>query len=150
MPLWLVFNTLKRKNRAISLDDFNFSQLTHVKPKGTKKAKTLSKVMVDKSKNKYVEMEISPLDIDLDKFQPTNYVINRIDMGKQTHEVIVEYAQASFHNLVTSYNEEKIKKDKLKRQVEQLTDILIKITKSSEVIELVASLVVKQIIKQVE
>lgn len=89
-------------------------------------------------------MEIPPLDIDLDKVQPIDYVINRIYLGKQTHEGTVEDDQASFDNLVTSSNEERIKKDKLKKQVNQLTDILIKRTKSLEVIELFISSIDEQ------
>lgn len=44
LPPWLVSNTPKRKKQAISPNDFDFSHLVPVKPKGTKKAKTLSRV----------------------------------------------------------------------------------------------------------
>lgn len=48
------------------------------------------------------------------------------------------------------FNEEKDKKDKLKKQVYQLTKFMIKITKSSEVVKPVASSVDEKIIRQAE
>lgn len=67
LPPWLVSNTPKRKKKAISPDDFDFIQLVPIKPKVTKKAKTLSRLRIDQSKNKYVEMVIPHPDMDLDK-----------------------------------------------------------------------------------
>lgn len=58
----------------------------------------------------------------------------------------MEDAQTSFDNLVARYNEE-VKNNKLKKQVEQLTTMLIKITKSPEVIGPVTSSVDEQVIK---
>lgn len=67
----------------MSSDDFDFNQLQPITTKGKKKAKTLSKVRVDKSKNKYVEMAIPPPDTDLYKIQPFDYIIKKIDLGKK-------------------------------------------------------------------
>lgn len=71
-------------------------------------------------------------------------------MGKQTHEGTIEDSQTPFQHLVAMLNEEKVKKDILKRQVDQLTKVLIEITKSVEVVEPITSLVDEQIIKQDE
>lgn len=60
-------------------------------------------------------MAIPPWDVDLDKVQPTNYVINIIDLGKKAHEGTIEKAQTSFQHLVTMLNEEKVNKDKLQK-----------------------------------
>lgn len=60
-------NTPNIKKKAISLDDFDFNQLVPIKPKVTKKAKTMSRLRIDRSKNKYVEMAIPPLDTYMDK-----------------------------------------------------------------------------------
>lgn len=150
LPPWLVSNTPKRKTQAISLDDFDFNQLVSAKPKVTKKAKTLSRLRIDQSKNKYVEMAISPPNTDLDKVQATNFVIKIIDLGEQTHEDTIEDAQNSFQHLVAMFNEEKVKKNNLKKQVDQLTGVLIKITKSSEAVEPITSSVDEQIVKQVK
>lgn len=95
-------------------------------------------------------MAIHPPDTDLERVHPTNYIIRRIDLGKQTHEGMVEDAQTSFQHLVTTFNEEKVKKDKLKKQVDQITEVPIKITKSSEVVEPVTFSVDEQIFRQVE
>lgn len=84
-------------------------------------------------------MAIPPLDTYLDKVQSTDYVIKIIDLAKKTYDGIVEDAQTSFQHLVAMFNEEKVKKDNLKKQVDQLIEVLIKITKSSEVIEPVTS-----------
>lgn len=99
----------------------------------------VSKVKVDKLRNKCVEMTIPPPYIDLDKVHPTDYVIKMIDLGKKTHQGIVEDAQASFQHVVAMFNEEKIKQDKLKKHVALLIDVLIKITKSLEVADPITS-----------
>lgn len=77
-------------------------------------------------------------------------MIRKIEVWKQTHEGTMEDAQSSFDALVARYNEEKAKKYKLKAQVEQLTNVLIKITKSSKFIEPMNSLVDEHVIKHAE
>lgn len=62
LPPLLVSNTPKRKKRAVSPEDFDFTQLVPVKPKTIKKAETLSRVKLDKNKKKYVEVVIPPSD----------------------------------------------------------------------------------------
>lgn len=74
-------------------------------------------------------MVIPPPDTNLDKVHPTDYVIGRIDLGKQTREGAVEDSQASFQDRVAILNEERAKKDKLKKHLDQLIEVLIKITK---------------------
>lgn len=61
-PPWLSFNAPKRKKQAMSLDDFDFNQLIPSITETVKKAKILSRVMVDKNKNKYVEVDVPPQD----------------------------------------------------------------------------------------
>lgn len=60
-------------------------------------------------------MTIPPPDTNIDKIQPINYVINRIDLGKKTHEITMEDAQSSLDNIVARYNEENFKKDRLNK-----------------------------------
>lgn len=48
LPPWLFSNASKRKKQVASPKDFDFSQLVPIKLKTTKKAKTLSRVKVDK------------------------------------------------------------------------------------------------------
>lgn len=66
-------------------------------------------------------------------------------MGKQTHYGAVEDAHSFFQHLVAMFNEEKVKKDNLKKQVDQLIKVLIKITKSSKVIDPVTYYVDEQV-----
>lgn len=60
---WLSSNAPKRKKQVVSLDDFDFNQLVPVKAKTSKKAKIISRVKVDKNKNKYVEVVVPPQDV---------------------------------------------------------------------------------------
>lgn len=93
----------------MSLDDFDFNQLVHFKPKGKNKAKTLSRIRADELKNKYVEMAIPLPDTDLDKIQASNYIFKKIDLGKQTHQGTIEDVKSSFQHLVAMLNEEREK-----------------------------------------
>lgn len=52
--------------------------------------------------------------------------------------------------LVAIYDEDKVEKDQLKARVEQLTMVLLKVTKSSEAIELVTSLLDELVMKRDE
>lgn len=56
-------------------------------------------------------------------------MIHRIKLGKQTHDFVVQDAQSALEALVSRYDEDKTKKDQLKARIEQLTSILIKVTK---------------------
>lgn len=115
LPPRLVSNAPKWNKQAIYLDDFDFSQIVPIKPNITKKSKTLSRLKIHQSKNKYVEMGIPPLDIYFDKVYDTDYVIKIIDLGRQTHQGTNQVLRPHSNILYTMFNEEKEKKDRLKK-----------------------------------
>lgn len=84
------------------------------------------------------------------KFSLQIIIIKRIELRKQTHEGTIEDTQSIFDTHVTRYNEKNINKKNLKAQVEQLTMMLTKITKSLEIIEPIISSIDEQVIKQAE
>lgn len=145
---WLFSNAPKRKKQAISPNESDFSLLVPTKPKTTKKDKTLSRVKVDKDRNKYAEIVIPPPNKDIDQIQEPDYVINRVELGKQTHDSALGDVQTTLDTLVSRYDDDKIKKDKLKAQVEKLATVIIKVTQSSKVIEpATSSLMDEQVVK---
>lgn len=52
----------KRKKQVIYPNDFDFGQLVQVNPKVLKGSKTLSRVRVDQSGNKYAELVVPLLE----------------------------------------------------------------------------------------
>lgn len=86
LPPWLFSNAPKRKKQVVSPEDFDFSQIVPIKPKTTKKAKTFSRVKVDKNKNKYDKVVIPPQDVVIDQVQDIDYTIQRVELGKHTHD----------------------------------------------------------------
>lgn len=73
-----------------------------------KKARTLSRVKVDKTRNKYVEALVPPSDTVIGNIQVLNYVIQRIDLGKQTHDSASGDVISTLEALVERYDEDKI------------------------------------------
>lgn len=92
LPPWLFSNAPKRKKWAISPEDFDFNQIVPIKPKTTKNVKTLTRVNIDKNKNKYVEVVDPPSNAIIGQVQDSDYVIHRIEVGKQTHDFVVQDA----------------------------------------------------------
>lgn len=65
LPPWMEVVAPKRKKQVICLDEFDFERLVPPKPKGTKKPKMVSQVLVDPtSKRKYAEVMVPLLDKD--------------------------------------------------------------------------------------
>lgn len=121
-----------------------------MKHKTVKKAKTLSRLKFDKNKNKYVEISIPPQDAIIGQVQDSDYTIQRIDLVKKTHGFLAQDAQSTLEALASRYDEDKVKKDHIKARIEKLTSILIKVTKSSEVVEPMATYFNDQVVKRAE
>lgn len=150
LPPYLSSNVPKRKKQIVSPEDFDFKQLALVKHKTTKKTKNLSRIKVDKNKNKYVQVAIPLSYVVIGQVQDSNYVIHKIEPGKQTHDSVAQDAHLALEHLVSSYKEDKAKKDQLKAQIKQLTSILIKIIKSLEAVEPITSSLDEEVVKRAE
>lgn len=89
LPPWMEVVAPKRKKQVISPDEFDFEQLVPPKPKGTKKPKTVSRVLVDpKSKRKYAEVMVPSSDKNKDDVRPEDYIMQTVELGQETHESV--------------------------------------------------------------
>lgn len=93
LPPWLSSFTPKRKKQEISPDIFDFQQLKKSKPKVAKRAKTVSGVIVDSDKMKVAEIVEPVVEKPHEEMQASDYKITRVELGKQTHAVVMHDAQ---------------------------------------------------------
>lgn len=100
LPPWLSSITPKKKKQEISVDIFDFQQLGKPKPRAAKKAKTVSRVVVDSNKMKYVELANPLAEKSLEEMQLLDYRLTRVELGKQTHAEIMHDAHDSVASLV--------------------------------------------------
>lgn len=71
----------------ISLDEFDFELLVPPKPKGIKKPKTVSRVVVDPaSKRKYVEVMAPSSDKEKGNIRSEDYTMQVIELRVEAHE----------------------------------------------------------------
>lgn len=135
LPPWLISITPKRKKQEISPNILDFQQIMKLKPRVAKKEKTISWVVVDKNKMKYVEVEEPLVEKPPKEMQLSNYRLTGIECGKQTHSSLKHDAQDSVTSLVQSYDEILAKKDVLKEKNTQLITMIQKITNSSNQVD---------------
>lgn len=131
LPPWLSSFTPKRKKQEISSDAFDYQQLKLSRSKVAKKAKTICRVTIDSNKMKVAEIVEPIADKPLDEMSAVDYKVTKIELGKQTHEVIKYDAQFSFASLVQRCDDLLAKKDKLEEENRQLMAAVHKITKSA-------------------
>ncbi|XP_059078092.1 uncharacterized protein LOC131876666 [Cryptomeria japonica] len=77
------------------------TDLVPPKPKGTKKSKTVSRVLVDPAtKRKYVEVIVPSSDKSKDNIQPEDYTMQTVDLGVEMHESVKLDSQTDFNSLL--------------------------------------------------
>lgn len=84
---------------------------------------------VDSNKMKVAEIVEPIADKPLDEMSTTDYKVTRIELGKQTHEVIKHDAQFFVASLVQRCDELLARRDKLEEENRQLMAAIHKITK---------------------
>lgn len=96
-------------------DEFYFEQLVPPKPKGTKKSKTVSWVLVHlTSKMKYAEVMVPSLDKNKDDIQPEDYIMQTMELGEEMHESVQLDSQTTFNSLLWRLDQERDEKNELK------------------------------------
>lgn len=131
LPPWLNSFAPKRKKQEISLDVFDYQQLKQSRPKVAKRAKIISRVTVDSNKRKVAEIVEPLVDKPHEEMQAADYMVTRVELGKQTHEVVKHDAQQFVASLVQRYDKLLARKDKLEEDNRQLVAAIQKITKST-------------------
>lgn len=79
---------------------FDFQQLRKSKPKATKKAKTISRVVVDCNKMKYAEVAEPLTNKPQGEMQLFDYRFTRVELGKHMHVGVMHDAQDYVASLV--------------------------------------------------
>lgn len=131
LPPWLSSFTAKRKKQVISPDPFDYQQLKQSKPKAVKKAKTVSRVIIDENWMRVAEIAEPISDKPVEEMQAADYRITKVQLGKQTHEVVKHDAQQKVATLVQRYDEVLTKKDQLEVENQRLVAAIQSITQPS-------------------
>lgn len=70
---------------------------------------------------------MSSSDKDSDNIKPTDYTMQTIELGVETHESVKQNSQTAFNSLMHRFDQERDEKNEWKQKCEQLTSVLHKI-----------------------
>lgn len=73
-----------------------------------------------------------------------------VELGAETHESVKLDSQTVFNFLLQRFDQERDEKNELKHKCEQLTNVLLKITQSSQEVEPIGSLMDTEALKIIE
>lgn len=82
---------------------------------------------------------VPSLDKSKNNIQLEDYTMQTVELGVETHESIKIDSQMAFNSLLWRFDQEKGEKNELKQKCEQLINVLLKVTQSSQEIEPIGS-----------
>lgn len=112
----------------VSLDELDLEELVVQKPKGKKKPIVHSRLHMDKSGYKYVDIVTPPQGRSHEEISMEDYTIIRVELGKITHATAKDDAQASLTALMKKIDKLKETKDMKKEKAEHYASMLRRIT----------------------
>ncbi|KAH9331307.1 hypothetical protein KI387_003415 [Taxus chinensis] len=127
-PQWLLEQTPRKRKVIVPLPAFDFSSLKASTARSAKKPKTVSRVLVDASGDKFAEIATPSADKTRDDVTAADYQVTRVALGKVTAKGAQQDAKDSIDVLCQKLKETKDSRNELKEKVEQLTEVLIKLS----------------------
>ncbi|KAH9304011.1 hypothetical protein KI387_008415, partial [Taxus chinensis] len=121
-PQWLLEQNPRKRKVFVPLPAFDFNSLKTSTARSAKKPKTVSRVLVDASGDKFAEIATPSADKTRDDITAADYQVTRVSLGKVTTEGAQQDARASIDVLCQKLKETKVSRDEFKEKVEQLTE----------------------------
>lgn len=142
IPPWLISQVSKHKKQMISPNEVDLEEIVPPKAKGKKKENFHSRLHIDKSGHKYVDISLPPHeqgDVNME-----DYTITRFQLGKVTNASEKEDAQVVLNALLGRLDKMEQARNMYKDKVERYALVLRKIAGSSENVQPMAMVNVEE------
>lgn len=102
------------------------------------------------SKRKYVEVMVPSSNKEKGSIRLEDYTMQVVELEVETHESVKLDSQTTLNSLLRRLDQERDEKNILKQKCEQLTNVLLKVTQSSQEVEPIGSSIDTEAIKNIE